>query len=90
MNNLCGLAVYACYYFEVTIQHPHRSESKRSSLWAVRGAPRLARPLHIVRIRPASKLAGTNFDNMQGVLNNYILRSMADEWKERSQNIDAL
>jgi hypothetical protein len=34
-------------------------------------APRLARPLHIVRIRPASKLAGTNFDNMQGVLNNY-------------------
>ena len=50
----------------VTIQHPHRSERKRSSLWAVRGAPRLARPLHIVRIRPASKLAGTNFDNMQG------------------------
>jgi hypothetical protein len=34
-------------------------------------APRLARPLHTVRIRPASKLAGPNFDSMQGVLNSY-------------------
>ncbi len=62
---------------------PHRSERKRSSLWAVRvlrsasvgakrmplacsTAPRLARPLHTVRIRPASKLAGPNFDSMRG------------------------